>query len=202
MAKKEIRTLMMTPTIRSESAGDNKMIVDGYAAVFDSRTLLYHSEWTDYDYFEEIAPEAFNGADMSDTILTYNHGDAAMVLARATNNTLQLSTDEKGLKVRAELADTTAGRDLYTLIKRGDISKMSFAFTIDKSTVEEDRENKSYLRRITQIGKLYDVAAVDFPAYDDTSIEARNTDAMSWARVQDDHKKAEWRKRLILLSMC
>lgn len=199
---KEIRTMTLTPIQRSEEEGDNgAMIVEGYAAVFNSRTLLWESEYSGYRYMEEIAPGAFDGADLSRTVFKYNHDDSGLVLARASNNTLSLSTDEHGLKVRAEIADTTTGRDLYTLIKRGDLDKMSFGFTISGQTVEEDKENKEYIRRITAFDTIYDVSVVDFPAYDDTSIEARS-DQAEFFKELEKKEMAERRRKLMLMTMC
>jgi len=200
--KKEIRTMTLTPIQRSEDGADEgAMIVEGYAAVFNSRTLLWESDYSGYRYMEEIDPEAFEGADLSRTVFKYNHADNGLVLARASNNTLSLSTDEHGLKVRAEIADTTTGRDLYTLIKRGDLDKMSFAFTVASETSENDRENKEYIRRINRFDTIYDVSVVDFPAYDDTSIEARNEQA-DYFKELEKREIAERKRRLMLMAMC
>lgn len=177
-------------------ADGEDMHVTGYAAVFNERTLLWESEYSGYRYYEEIAPGAFSGADMSDVVMRYNHGDRAMILARTSNNTLQLAEDSRGLRISAALADTTAGRDIYALIRRGDISKMSFAFTVAKETAEDDREGKTYLRKIEAFGTIFDVAPVDFPAYDGTSLEARSADYFK--NLEQTMKEAELRKRLRL----
>jgi len=107
---------------------------------------------------------------MSDIPFKYNHSDDVMIMARTRNGTLVTQTDDKGLLIRATLANTSSGRDLYELIKRKDIDKMSFAFTVTSETYDED----THTRTINKIKKLYDVAAVDMPAYDDTSISARS----------------------------
>ena len=115
---KEIRQMTMKPLLRSDEAGGG-MVVEGYAAVFESPTVLYESEYSGYQYLEQITRGAFDGADMSRTVFKYNHGDNALVLARTSNGSLKLEADEHGLKVTATLAETTAGRDLYTLIRGG-----------------------------------------------------------------------------------
>lgn len=173
-------------------ADGEEMHVTGYAAVFNERTLLWESEYSGYRYYEMILP----GADMSDVVMRYNHGDSALILARTSNNTLQLAEDSRGLRISATLADTTAGRDIYALIKRGDISKMSFAFTVDRETATDDREAKVYLRKIESFGKVFDVAPVDFPAYDGTSLEARSADYFK--ALEQTIQEAELRKRLRL----
>ena len=171
MGKMETRMALLEPASENE---ENKQLVEGYAAVFNQRTLIWESEWSGWKYMEVIDRNAFDGADMSDTVFKYNHGDIAMVLARASNNTLTMNTDDKGLRISADIIDTNNGTDVYKLIKRGDVNKMSFAFTVKSERTEVDKENKIYTRTITAFDKIYDVAVIDFPAYDGTSIQARS----------------------------
>ena len=82
---------------------DEDMVIEGYAAVYDSPTVL----WTDEDgtqYKEVIERGAFSAADLSNVVLRYNHSPEGMVLARTTNGTLQVTPDQNGLKIRAKLA--------------------------------------------------------------------------------------------------
>jgi HK97 family phage prohead protease/HK97 family phage major capsid protein len=142
------------------AASDDTLTVSGYAAMFD--------DITDLGYFKErIARGAFDGVMEDDVRLLINH--AGVPLARTTNGTLDLEVDETGLRYTARLADTTEGRDLYKLIKRGDISQSSFAFTI----AEEDYDRKANLRTITKMGSLLDVSPVTYPAYPTTTVAAR-----------------------------
>lgn len=190
--------------IRSEpssEADDGKMLVEGYAAVFDSPALIYESPYTGYRYMETIAPGAFAGADMRRTVMKYNHCDNGLVLARASNGTLQLEIDAKGLHMRAELAPTTQGRDIYALIQRGDLDKMSFAFTVAEDEETDSRDDKELLRTIKRFDTIYDVSVVDFPAYDDTSIVARSNEDSYFQRL-DEARQQEARRRLQLMSMC
>ena len=170
MGKMEMRMALLEPANNDE----NKQLVEGYAAVFNQRALIWESEWSGWKYMEVIDRNAFNGADMSDTVFKYNHGDVAMILARTSNNTLTMNTDDKGLRISADIIDTNNGTDVYKLIKRGDLNKMSFAFTVKSERTEVDKENKIYTRTITAFDKIYDVAVIDFPAYDGTSIQARS----------------------------
>ena len=195
MAKTEIRMgLLEQPTENEES----KQLVEGYAAVFNQRALIWESEWSGWKYMEVIDRNAFAGADMTDTVFKYNHGDVAMVLARASNNTLNLSVDDKGLRMSADIIDTTNGKDVYKLIKRGDLNKMSFAFTVKNERMEADKENKIYTRTITAFDKIYDVAVVDFPAYDGTSIQARSQEY--FVDLEKDMQGRQKRKKLILMT--
>ena len=177
---------------------ENKQLVEGYAAVFNQRALIWESEWSGWKYMEVIDRNAFDGADMSDTVFKYNHGDIAMVLARASNNTLIMNTDDKGLRISADIIDTNNGTDVYKLIKRGDVNKMSFAFTVKNERSESDRENKIYTRTITAFDKIYDVAVVDFPAYDGTSIQARSKEY--FVNLEKDLQEEKRRKKLYLMT--
>lgn len=196
MKKKEIR---LAPLAAQVNDGDEaRQLVDGYAAVFNQETVIYESEYSGWKYMEKIDRSAFNGADMSEAVFKYNHKDDALVLARTSNSTMTLAADDYGLKVSADIIDTTAGRDIYKLIRRGDLNKMSFAFTVKSEEVQQDKENRIYLRTITAFDKIYDVAVVDFPAYDGTSIQARSREY--FAAVEEQLQQAERRRRLILLS--
>lgn len=195
MGKMETRMALLEPASENE---ENKQLVEGYAAVFNQRTLIWESEWSGWKYMEVIDRNAFDGADMSDTVFKYNHGDIAMVLARASNNTLTMNTDDKGLRISADIIDTNNGTDVYKLIKRGDLNKMSFAFTVKNERSESDRENKIYTRTITAFDKIYDVAVVDFPAYDGTSIQARSKEY--FVDLEKDLQEKQRRKKLLLMT--
>ena len=143
--------------------------VEGYASTFNEPYVLYEDDWIVYR--EQVAPNAFDNADMSDVIMQYDH--AGRVFARISNGTLSVDPDEKGLLVNADLGGTELGRQLYDEIRGGYTDKMSFGFTV--ATDEElrsDREDgrRDILRTITGIAKLYDVSAVSIPANDGTSI--------------------------------
>lgn len=195
MGKMETRMALLEPASENE---ENKQLVEGYAAVFNQRTLIWESEWSGWKYMEVIDRNAFNGADMNDTVFKYNHGDVAMILARASNNTLTMNTDDKGLRISADIIDTNNGTDVYKLIKRGDLNKMSFAFTVKSERTEVDKENKIYTRTITAFDKIYDVAVVDFPAYDGTSIQARSKEY--FVDLEKDLQEKQRRKKLLLMT--
>lgn len=195
MGKMEMRMALLEPANNDD---ENKQLVEGYAAVFNQRALIWESEWSGWKYMEVIDRNAFNGADMNDTVFKYNHGDVAMILARASNNTLTMNTDDKGLRISADIIDTNNGTDVYKLIKRGDLNKMSFAFTVKSERTEVDKENKIYTRTITAFDKVYDVAVVDFPAYDGTSIQARSKEY--FVDLEKDLQEKQRRKRLLLMT--
>lgn len=164
-------------------------IVEGYAAVFESETVLY--SWDGVDYKEIIDRGAFEGAEMTDVVMNFNH--EGKPVARTKNGTLKLTLDETGLRIRADLSGTEAGRQLYEEVKGGYIDKMSFAFTVEK-----DEYNQSeHLRRVLRVKRLYDVAAVDIPAYEATSLSARSYFAAEAERAAAEAAERERRKKKI-----
>ena len=179
--------------------------VTGYATTFNEPYTLY--EDVDMVFREQVDPGAFNGADMSDVIMQYDH--RGRVFARIRNNTLALRTDSKGLFVTANLGGTEIGRQLYEEIRGGYTDKMSFAFTVSADNVERYEENNKrvYLRTITQIDRVFDVSAVSIPANDGTSISARSyvngilakeqEEALQKFETEQKRKKLQIKLRLI-----
>lgn len=182
--EKEIRFAEITDLnidFRDATDGD-KMVIEGYAAVYDSKTRIGADDWG----FDEIIERgAFNGANLKDVPLKYNHLDAVPILARTRNKSLTLTPDDKGLKIRAELIDTTDNVDMFKRIKAGLINKMSFAFTVADEQI--DTTGKIPFRHIRKFDKIFDVSVVDTPAYEDTSVFARSRElAEAWRAVSDD----------------
>ena len=151
---------------------DDRMVVEGYATTFNQPYVLYEDE--EMRILEQVDAGAFEGADMRDVIMQYDH--RGHVFARIRNDTLDVRTDDKGLFISADLGGTEIGRQLYTEIKGGYTDKMSFAFTVTDENVDRRTEGNKRIvtRTITKIGKLYDVSAVSVPANDGTSISARS----------------------------
>lgn len=170
---------------------DSGMIVEGYAAVFHSPAVLYSCDGIDYK--EEVDPGAFSGTQMADVVMNYNH--QGKPVARTKNSTLELTVDARGLRIRADLSGTEEGRRLYEEIKGGYIDKMSFAFVVSEDSYDRD----THTRRILGIKRLYDVAAVDIPAYDATAISARSFFSAEAERVKEAEARAKKIKKLKLL---
>ena len=150
---------------------EGKMILEGYAIVFEQETLIGDEE---RGFKEVISRTALTDTFMKDVPLKYNHMDSFLILARTKNKSLVLEVDNIGLKVRAELIDTHSNEDVYKMVRSGLLDKMSFAFTVKKQSW--DRSGKIPVRRIESIDRLYDVSVVDLPAYDGTSIYSRSLD--------------------------
>lgn len=160
-----------------EGEGEDGLGFVGHAAVFNQRTYIGLPPW---GFFEEIAPRAFEPVLEDDVRMLKNH-DANYLLARTTNGTLRLAEDKTGLATDADMAPVTYARDLAVLIKRGDLSQMSFAFWPDDEDVTEievkDEDTgvtlKAPLVTITKMRNLYDVSPVTFPAYAGTDAGLR-----------------------------
>ena len=149
-----------------KSDGRTMPTIAGHAAVFDQASVEL------WGFYEEVAPGAFADtiADGDDVRALFNH-DPNLVLGRTKSGTLRLSEDEVGLLAEFDPPDTQQARDLVTLIERGDVSQMSFAFRVldDKWRIDGDER---YVRRILR-AKLYDVAPVTYPAYPSTDVGVR-----------------------------
>lgn len=178
----------------------DKMVVRGYASTFNEPYTLYDDG--QYIFREQVDPHAFDEADLSDVILQYNH--EGRVFARTSNGTLQVSVDDKGFAVEADLGGTEIGRQLYEEIKGGYTTKMSFGFVVteDRREETENREENTYevLRTITKIGKVYDVSAVSIPANDGTSISSRNLVDGLIKEIEEERLKALELERQRLLT--
>ena len=144
-----------------ESDGD-EMTLEGYAAVFNSETDLGA-------FREVIRPGAFDDVMDNDVRALINH-DPNLILGRTSNGTLELSTDQRGLKYKVKLGDQQYARDFYESVKRGDISQSSFAFTIDKQSWNEERT----VRSVDKVRQLLDVSPVTYPAYAAATVQARD----------------------------
>lgn len=184
---REYRTMTLAPLETEER------IVEGYATTYDEPYYLYTRDGI--PVYEKVDLHAFDDADLSDVIMQYDH--EGRVFARLSNNTLQLESDEHGLKVRANLGGTELGRGLYEEIKGGYTTKMSFGFTVADANIEKDPENDRYIRTIRKIGKLYDVSAVSYPQNDYTVISARSHCDGVIAEIEEEFHRAEEEQRAL-----
>ncbi len=161
--------------LRAEESADSKeLVLVGRPILFDVSTTIHDPAG---DYIEVIQRGALDGADLSDVRLLINHDTSRIPLAR-TPKTMKLSVSDAGLDMVATLPDTEEGRSVYTSVKRGDLTGMSFAFTVEDGGDMYDFHNEIVRRTITKIRKLYECSIVSFPAYPQTSVEARHSLSM------------------------
>lgn len=181
---------------------EGKMIIEGYALTFEEPTIMY--SWDGIDYKEQIMKSALNNTKMDDVVLNIDHNGKP--LARTKNKTLELTVDEKGLFIRADLSGTSAGRQAYEEIKGGYFDKMSFCFTTTQDG--EEYEQETHMRSITEIDTLYDVSVVTFPAYDTTSVYARSyfeaeakKEHLEKCKIEQEQKKRELRRKRLAMKI-
>lgn len=166
------------------------------------RPVVFNSV-TDLGFCDEIIDaDALNECDMKDVRLCLNH-DTSYVYARSRNNTpnstMQLGIDAQGLTFDAilDVDNSARAKDLYSAISRGDIDQMSFMFTVEGERWE-NVSSEHPIRHITKIGKIFEISAVPFPAYEDTSIYARDlVGALENARTSLENERAEERAKKI-----
>lgn len=173
--------------VRAENNEKNGDFITGRPIVYDSKTNLY--------YFDEIIERgALDKANLKDVRFLVNHNTDMIPLARSRNNnensTMQMTVDKDGMGIRVNLdtENNSDARNLYSAIKRGDISGMSFMFTIDREEWE-GLESDHPTRHIKSIGQVLEVSAVTFPAYEATEISARAKEALDSAKETLDSVK-------------
>lgn len=193
-AEREYRTMEL---MEAPQNNENEYIVEGYATTFNDPYVLFSDG--DREYKELVDSRALEGTDLRDVIMQFDH--SGMVFARTKNETLQLSTDEHGLKIRADLSKTEASRQLYEAISAGLVDQMSFAFTVD----DEDYDKDTRTRTIKHIKKLYDVSAVSIPANPGTEISARSAfegyiEAEHLEEMEAEQRKKQ-KQRIRILTM-
>ena len=178
--------------VRAEQDEKHGTIITGTPIVYDALTNIG-------SYDEIIARGALDNADLKDVRFLVNHNTDMIPLARSRNNnensTMQMTVDEGGMNIRVDLdtENNVEAKSLYSAVKRGDISGMSFMFTVDGDKWD-DIESEHPTRTITKLGKVFEVSAVTFPAYEQTSISARGLDgALENAKSSLDSAKAEAR---------
>lgn len=163
-------------------------IVTGYACTYDRYPLFGR-------FHERITRDAFAGADLSDVIFQYDH--AGKVYARTSNGTLQVTPDERGLFIRADLSKSAAAKELFEEIRAGLITKMSFGFRVAQDHDEDD----GYTRVIDRVAKVYDVSAVSIPANDNTGIGISARDFFHAVEERRARAALELRRRRLQIKL-
>ena len=158
--------------------GNGTLLIVGTPIVFETPTTINDPTGS---YTEVIKRGALDGADLTDSRLLVNHDLTRIPLAR-TPKTMQFKITDNGLEMTAELPDTAEARSAYTAVKRGDLTGMSFAFTVPEGGDSYDA--KTNTRTITKIAKVYEVSLVNFPAYPTASAEARSARAEGLKKLE------------------
>jgi len=168
MASKEREYRSMELRIaETEDGAEPSFFVEGYASTFEAYKLM---ERDGVEYFERIAPNAFDEADMTDVVFRVDH--EGPVYARTSAGTVEVWTDEHGLAQRTDLSRTQRARELFADIKAGNYPKMSFAFSV----AEDHYDKATHTRIIDRIAKVFDVSPVVFPANPTTELSVATRD--------------------------
>lgn len=171
---KELRIASIKAETRADAAAASEsLILWGQPIVYDQPTTIHDPAG---DYIEIIKRGALDGADLSDVRLLYNHDLAKIPLAR-TPKTMELRDTAAALELLATLPDTAEAKAVYEAVKRGDLDGMSFCFTVPEGGDSYDAATNT--RTISKIAKVHECSIVPYPAYPQTSIEARSDRAAS-----------------------
>ena len=194
--------------VRAEKNEDHGAFITGTPIVFDQKTDM---GW----YEETISRDALKDTELKDVPLLVGHDTSMIPLARSRNNnensTMQLTVTETGMDIRADLdvENNPKAKELYSAVQRGDMNGMSFMFTVDKDSWD-DIDTDYPKRTIMSIRRVFEVSAVTFPAYPQTTIQAASEGetldsvraSLESARKQaeeDRAAKAEQERRTALL---
>lgn len=189
MKKNPLEARSYSFEIRAEEDAARGAKITGRPIVFEQKT--------DLGFFDEvIAGTALDKTDLTDVRFLVNHDTSRIPLARSRrnngNSTMLLSKDEAGLfiEVWLDTENNTEAKALYSAVSRGDISGMSFMFSV-RGDEWSGLDTEHPMRRITDIGSVVEVSAVTFPAYDQTTINARSKEALESARATLENAKAQ-----------
>lgn len=179
--------------VQARATDDKSQYLDGYAAVFNQRTKIWYFE-------EQIAPGAFARAisEAQDVRSLFNH-DPNYPLGRTKYSTLVLREDSKGLWTETRISkNNTKAADVYDHVQRGDVDGMSFAFTVRKQEwiFQPEGSDEMDLRIITEIGTMYDVGPVTYPAYEQTSVKVRDA-----AKAMHTEARGRWESRRVSIQV-
>ena len=178
--------------MRAASEDGRGDFIEGVPIVFERETDLG-------PYSERIARGALDKTDLKDVRFLVNHNTDMTPLARSRNNnansTMRMEVGDEGMKIRVSLdtENNSDARNLYSAVKRGDVSGMSFMFTV-RGDEWEGLDTDKPCRTITDIGRVFEVSAVTFPAYEQTTINARCQEALESAKAALESAREEKRK--------
>lgn len=180
MNKKEVRTMMggqWQPRLREavEGESDSRTIV-GYAIVFGVESRILRDYWDNYrEIIEEGAINEERLKEMDIKMTMYHNREKILARSFKGEGTLKLSVDKVGVKYEFEAPHTVDGDTALELVKRGDLTGSSFMFWTDEASgvTYEKREDGMMLRRVKTIGMIYDMTIAADPAYNETTVEAR-----------------------------
>jgi HK97 family phage prohead protease len=190
MNKRDFKTQFK---ITREKLNPDEKVIEGYFALYESETELFPNT------FEIISKGAFDNTLKNDIRALWNHS-TQYVLGRNTSGSLELRVDEKGLFGIIKLPNTQYANDLFELVQRGDVDQCSFGFNILNEDLEE-LASGGYRWRINEID-LHEISVVTFPAYENTSVQARHKQVEQIEQRKLQEKKDKLTKKIKGLTKC
>ena len=165
---------------------EDSYIVEGYASTFEPYKMM---ERDGVDYYERIAPDAFEGADLSDVVFRIDH--IGRVYARTSAGSLTVWTDEHGLANRTDLSRTQKAMEIFDDIKAGNYPQMSFCFTV----ADQHFDKATHTRVIDKIAKVFDVSPCAFVANPTTELGVATRDYFDGVIEMEKAERLEREKR-------
>lgn len=184
---KNIRDFRTKFNITRDETTPEERIVEGYFALYESETELWEGS------YEIISKGAFDSSLNKDVRALWNH-NTQYVLGRSKNGSLTLKADDKGLFGTIKLPNTQYANDLFELVQRGDIDQASFGFNIIDEELEE-LASGGYRWRLKDVD-LHEISVVTFPAYENTTVQARQKQVKELEQRKLQEKKEALSKRL------
>jgi HK97 family phage prohead protease len=185
--EKAIRDFRTKFTVTRDETTPEERTIEGYFALYEDETELFDG------VYEIISKGAFDKTINSDVRALWNH-NTQYVLGRSKNGSLKLQADDKGLFGIIKLPNTQYADDLYELVQRGDIDQASFGFNINDEEFEE-LASGGYRWRLKEVD-LHEISVVTFPAYENTTVQARSKQIELIEQRKLQMKKDELSKRL------
>lgn len=184
-SQNELVTRCYVTQFRASEKEDERGVIEGTPIVFNQDARM--RDWAG-EYIERISPEALKKTDMKDVRLFVNHDTDKIALARSKNGkgTMSLEVGDDGVYMRASLdvENNPEARALYSAVQRGDMDGMSFMFRIGGEEWE-DLESECPVRTITDISIIHEVSVVNFPAYPQTSVNARSSEETGYSPLEE-----------------
>jgi uncharacterized protein len=188
--KRDLKTKF---NVTRQAENPEELIIEGYFALYESETELFEG------VYEIITKGAFTNTLNNDVRALWNH-NTQYVLGRSKSGTLEIREDDKGLYGVVRLPKTQYAQDLHELISRGDVDQCSFGFNILAEDLEE-LASGAYRWRLNEV-ELHEISVVTFPAYENTSVQAR---AKQFEQIQSrkiETRKKDLQKRLEGFTKC
>lgn len=179
--------------ITRDTESPEELIIEGYFALYEQETELWEGS------FEILSKGAFDKTLNNDIRALWNH-NTQYVLGRNKSGSLEIKADDKGLFGVIRLPNTQYAKDLYELVKRGDVDQCSFGFNILEEDLEE-LASGGYRWRINEVD-LHEISVVTFPAYENTTVQARSKQIEQLQERKLQEKRNELSKRMERFKKC